>query len=128
MDADPFTQAVVLLSELLTEGKPVRVQLERNGLRGEMVVSPIAETAPAPQLPGVDANPEGQDRRGRWFSPIEEEVLRVVSNLWQTKAEVAEKCGHSLSTWFGYVLANLADRDILESGRNGYRFRKESQL
>jgi hypothetical protein len=61
------------------------------------------------------------------FSPIEEGILRVMESTegWKTKGEIAEACGHSVSSWFSYVPANLADRDILESGRNGYRVRKE---
>jgi len=45
MDTDPITQAMIVLNKLLSEGKPVRVQLERNGLRGELTVQPITETA-----------------------------------------------------------------------------------
>lgn len=45
MDTDPITQAMIVLNKLLSQGKPVRVQLERNGLRGELTVQPITETA-----------------------------------------------------------------------------------
>ena len=123
MDADPFTQAVVLLSELLTEGKPVRVELERNGLRGEMAVSPIAETAPQP--PPVDAIARGN--AGLMFSPIEETILKkAVTEHWQTAGELAEKTGQKCGHWFYAILGNLADRKCLDSGRNGYRLRAQS--
>lgn len=46
MDTDPITQAIIVLNKLLSEGKPVRVQLERNGLRGELTVQPITEATP----------------------------------------------------------------------------------
>jgi hypothetical protein len=46
MDTDPIVQAMIVLNQLLSEGKPVRVQLERNGLRGELTVQPMTEATP----------------------------------------------------------------------------------
>src|SRR5262249_25799566 len=59
--------------------------------------------------------------RGREFSPVEQSIMKVVMATWQTKTEIADKCGMSLSSSFCAVLTNLVHRDYRESSGRGYR-------
>lgn len=58
------------------------------------------------------------------FSPIEQAIMNVIADEWQTAAEIAEKTGQKCGQWLYAILSNLADRKCLESGRNGYRKRQ----
>jgi hypothetical protein len=70
---------------------------------------------------GVPVPLEEPLRRGKELSAIEESILQAATAEWQTAQEFSittgQKCGH----WFYAILGNLADREYLESSRNGYR-------
>ena len=58
---------------------------------------------------------------GLLFSNAEQAILKAATFEWQTAPEIAEKTGHTASTWFRAILSNLVERKWLEGGRNGYR-------
>ena len=55
------------------------------------------------------------------FTALEKSIFEASTDEWQTKAELADRCGQTVSSWFAYALASLAERGYLESGRQGYR-------
>lgn len=120
---DTLSHVLAVLAELLGDGQPLRVEIEHGGMRAVLSVAPCAL---APSLSDPPNETNFPHPRGREFSPIEEAIIRVMKGAdgWMTKAEIAGACGHSVSSWFSYALANLADREYLESGRNGYRLRQ----
>jgi hypothetical protein len=61
-------------------------------------------------------------RRGRDFSPTEDEILKVITDDWQTKAEIAAACNMRLTSSFSAILTNLVEREWIESSPKGYRF------
>lgn len=103
-----------------------RVVISFNGKELSLTISEEGELMPTP--PNGSYNGE-QPFRGKEFSPIEKSIVEVLlaAEGWMTKTEIAQKCGHSVSSWFSYALANLADRDYLESGRNGYRLKRANR-
>lgn len=113
---DTISEALRLLALLLAEGQPLHVRIERAGHVAELVIEPAGVAI------GPKAGPISTPARGvKLFSPIEESVLRVATENWQSAAELAEKTGQKLGHWFYAILGNLADRGYLDSGRSGYR-------
>jgi hypothetical protein len=113
-EQDILTRALTLLAELLAEGQPVQVRIERDGHVAELrignVQAPQASEALPPTLP-VDM----------LLSPIEKSILAVATAEWQTAATFAAKTGQRYGQLLYAVLGNLVSRGLLDSGRNGYR-------
>lgn len=113
---DTIAEALRLLAQLLAEGQPLRVRIERGGDVAELTVAPAGASSSSMVEP-LTLPSKGV----KLFSPIEESVLRAATPNWQTAAELAEKTQQQPGHWFYAILGNLADRGYLDSGRNGYR-------
>jgi hypothetical protein len=76
---------------------------------------------------GTTPLPENRPpRRGREFSPLEARIMAVVTPQWQTKAQLGAILGEVVderqpSSNFSILLANLVEREYLESSNRGYR-------
>lgn len=62
----------------------------------------------------------------RWLSPLEEQILAVVTDQHRTAPELATALKLTCSSDFRMVLRNLVARHILDSSGEGYRLRRES--
>lgn len=86
--------------------------------KDEQPTSPPAARCEAPVTP---PNPEW-----RWLSPLEEQILAVVTDQHRTAPELATALKLTCSSDFRMVLRNLVARHILDSSGEGYRLRRES--
>jgi hypothetical protein len=126
---DVLRAAVAALLELLAEGKAVRALVERDGLRGELTVGPIAEAAPAPSsLVHLPPPTPAPCSHWLWLSPIEAEVIQFLEQNpreWMTCERIASAVSPISGRDLGCVMRNMADRNILESQTGkGYRLAK----
>lgn len=109
------------LADLLSEGEPVYVRIERAPLFAELRVGSTS-ASPQPLAVASRQTPDGTPRQqGTMFSPIEQAILNAATHEWQTAGVLADKVGQKSGQWFYAILGNLVDRGWLDSSRNGYR-------
>jgi hypothetical protein len=105
-----------------TEFKPFIVTVSR----GRRVCSlPVVAPPPPPSCAGCPGRcgPAAAPRRGRFFSPLEEQILSALSKGgWLSSNQLAEALKLADSEKLKSILTNLVDREVIESmpGR-GYR-------
>lgn len=114
MENEPFTQGLLVLSQLLAEGKPLRVQMERNGLRGEMIVQRIGETAPA--------SPRQEHEEGE-LTPTQEAIVKVLEEadkpIKASVIAIRAKC--KFNEHFRRMVYALVKKGMLKP-MEGYRY------
>jgi hypothetical protein len=86
-------------------------------LEGQVSELPQAVSA----TPNVALPAPPRSGQGRWLSPTEEAIVGALTSDWQTGQQIAERAGLSRSSFFNAVLSNLAEREVIESSRSGYR-------
>jgi hypothetical protein len=103
MDTDPITQAMIVLNKLLSEGKPVRVQLERNGLRGELTIQPITEATPNTRMDPLT--------RGERMAATENVIVSVLRTCEKSlkRIRIAERAKCKSDRNFASALKRLCE-------------------
>lgn len=101
------------LADLTEEGEPLRVVIERYGMRATLTVCPVPpeDDTPAPALPSL--------------SKTERTILTALGNAGSavlTAGEISARTGHADGGWFRDVLSRMRTKRLLtgENGSPGY--------
>ena len=105
----------IIAAELVRTGRACRVTVTNTVVE---LAPPVATAAAAPEpvRPSAPGNPEG-----RLFSEFEVRILLLLCKEPSlTRVEIAGQLGENPDNAIRFILKNLVDRYVLDSGPNGY--------
>ncbi len=116
-NVDSLRAALDALAELLSQGEPLRVSIERGGMRGSLEVQPVALTVPDTIDRGPVHGPASCEH-WLWLTPTERAILDCFGDdtqTWKSSECIGAVVNLVNNRDLSAILRNMVERNILEA-------------